>query len=181
MARWNTEGIPHKGWRYVGMEDLGDNALPGDEIQYEQCEMCGNEKIRYVHLLTHPDYLEELRVGCVCASKMTDDYVNPREREKDLRNRANRRKNFIRREWNYKPETGNYTLKYKGEYITIMKSKFGSGWGVIFKGVSRWDCCGHKIRDLDTAKNVAFNLFDELYEPHQYVAPYWDGDRWIVR
>ena len=179
MSRWSTAGIPHKGWKHVGMEDLGENAMPGDDIQYEQCEMCGNEKIRYVHLLTHTDYPDELRVGCVCASKMTNDYVNPLEREKDLRNRANRRRNFFRREWNYKPDTGNYTLKYKGENITIMRSKFGSGWGVIFRGVRRWEYGGHKIRDLATAKNVAFNLFDELYEPHPSAKPYWDGMRCI--
>ena len=52
MARWDRPEIPHKGWNYVGIEDLGEDALPGEEIPYEQCEMCGNEKIRYVHILT---------------------------------------------------------------------------------------------------------------------------------
>lgn len=180
MSRWSAEGVPHKGWRYVGMEDLGENTLPSEDVQYEHCQMCGRERIRYIHILEHRDFPEELRVGCVCASKLTDDYVNPQERERDLRNRSNRRQTFMRREWRYKEDTGNYTLRYKGEYITIMRSRFG-GWGVIFKGESRWDYDGHKIRDLATAKNVAFNLFDELYEPHQYGCSYWDGERWIVR
>ena len=117
MSCWSVEGVPHKGWRYVGMEDLGENALPSEDIQYEQCQMCGRERIRYIHILEHRDFPEELRVGCVCASKLTDDYVNPQERERDLRNRSNRRQTFMRREWRYKEDTGNYTLRYKGEYI----------------------------------------------------------------
>lgn len=81
--RWNKVDLPHKGWTEIGMEDLGENTEFGEEIEYEQCEMCGNEKIRYVHIMKHPDVDGELHVGCICASKMTDDYVNP-EKEKEI-------------------------------------------------------------------------------------------------
>lgn len=167
MLRWNKADIPHKGWEYIGMEDLGEDVYPGDPIPYEQCEMCGKEKIRYVHLLKHPDYDGEIRVGCDCASKMICDYVTPQERERNLKNRVNRRKNFMKQEWYRKPETGNYTLRYKGDYITIMKSKFGPGWGIIYKGEQQWEYHGRKITDFDTARTVAFNLFDELHESRQ--------------
>ena len=53
--RWDKKDIPHKGWIEIGMEDLGEEAEFGEEIQYEQCEMCGNEKIRYVHIMKHPE------------------------------------------------------------------------------------------------------------------------------
>ena len=56
--------------------------------------MCGRERIRFVHIMRHPDYPDELRVGCVCAEKMSDDYVNPRRAEDTLKKRAVRRKNF---------------------------------------------------------------------------------------
>ncbi len=177
--RWDKAEIPHKGWQYIGVEDLGEHAEAGGLIDYEQCEMCGNERIRYVHLLEHPDYNGEIRVGCVCASKMIDDYIDPKESERELRNRANRKINFMKREWRFKPDTGNYTLRYKGNYITIMKSKFNSNWGVIFKGEYLWDYNGKKITDLHSAKNVAFNLFDELYESREQIQPHWDGERWI--
>ena len=36
MIRWNKEGIPHKGWEYVGMEDLDEDIHPGEGIPYEQ-------------------------------------------------------------------------------------------------------------------------------------------------
>ena len=70
----------------------------------------------------------------------------------------------MRQEWVYKPETGNYTLRYRGERITIMRGKFGPGWGVMFRREARWDYNGQKIRDLETAKLVAFDMFDELHE-----------------
>ena len=161
------------------MEDLGEDVYPGDPIPYEQCEMCGKEKIRYVHLLRHPDYDGEIRVGCDCASKMLCDYVTPQERERNLKNRVNRRSNFMKQEWYCKPETGNYTLRYKGDQITIVRSKYGPGWGVVFKGEWQWDYHGRKITDFDTAKVVAFNLFDELHESYHQEQPYWDGDRWV--
>ncbi|MGM9600790.1 MAG: hypothetical protein ACI3W5_04285 [Faecousia sp.] len=179
MLRWDKADIPHKGWEYIGMEDLGEDVYPGDPIPYEQCEMCGKEKIRYVHLLKHPDYNGEIRVGCDCASKMICDYVTPQERERNLKNRVNRRKNFMKQEWYRKPETGNYTLRYKGDNITIMRSKFGPGWGVIYKGRTQWEYHGRKITDFDTARTVAFNLFDEFYESRHQEQPYWDGNRWI--
>lgn len=34
MLRWNKADIPHKGWEYIGMEDLGEDAYPGDSIPY---------------------------------------------------------------------------------------------------------------------------------------------------
>jgi len=76
LARWEREGIPHKGWKEIGIEDLGEDLEFGDDVEYEQCEMCGQEKIRYVHVLQHSDFNGELRVGCVCAEHMTDDYIN---------------------------------------------------------------------------------------------------------
>lgn len=84
---WNKEGVPHRGWRCIDVEDLADLVDGTEEIPYEQCEMCGNERIRFVHLMQHPDYPHELRVGCVCAEKMSDDYVNPRKAEDTLRKR----------------------------------------------------------------------------------------------
>lgn len=179
MQLWDKLGIPHKGWEYVGVEDLGENVYSGESIPYERCEMCGRERIRYVHILRHPEYDGELRVGCVCASKMIDDYVAPRERERNLVNRVNRKGSFMKRNWRYKSDTGNYCLRYKGENITIMRSKYNSGWGVVFQGESYWKYHGRRIDDFETAKLVAFDLFDEFYESQHQEQPYWDGNRWL--
>jgi hypothetical protein len=65
----------HKGWTWQDVEDLG--GLDGE------CEACGTEH-RYSHYLTHPEH-PSISVGCVCAGKLTEDYVNPAAREKELR------------------------------------------------------------------------------------------------
>ena len=64
------------------------------EEAVETCEMCGQENIRYVHYMNHPDYPDELKVGCVCAENMENDYVNPRKREQKLKNKASRKKRW---------------------------------------------------------------------------------------
>ncbi len=60
-----------------------------------------------------PEFDGELRVGCDCALKMIDSYVDPRENERDYKNKTSRRMNFLRQEWIRKTETGNYTLRYR--------------------------------------------------------------------
>ncbi len=162
MARWNQEGIPHKGWRYVGVEDVCEGAVGDDERVYEQCQMCRNDRIRYVHILTHPEFDGEIRVGCDCASKMTDDYVNPQQRERDLKNRLNRKKNFAKQDWYVHPRSGNLVLPYKGDYITIIKSKYGN-FGIAYKNNYVWKYRGRNIYDVDTAKQAAFELFDAYH------------------
>ena len=49
-------------------------------------------------MMTHPEFPGELRVGCICACHMTDDYENPEARERDLKNRVQRKKNFMKTE-----------------------------------------------------------------------------------
>lgn len=162
MANWNRPDIPHKGWRYVGIEDLGDRIPSNEEIPYEQCDMCGNDKIRYIHILEHPNYPHVLHVGCDCASNMVAGYVNPRENERNLKNRSNRKENFLRQPWAQHPISGNYILRYKGEIVTIMKSKYNNGLGVVYRGQSIWKYNGNIILDFDTAKLAAFDMFDKI-------------------
>lgn len=169
---WNKEGIPHKGWHCIDVEDLAELVDGTEEIPYEQCEMCGNERIRFVHLMQHPDYPHELRVGCVCAEKMSDDYVNPRKAEDTLRKRASRRKNFNNKEWRFNPEKQTYSKKYKGEYITIKKSRYGN-FGIYFANKSFWNYNGKKIYSFESAERAAFEIFEELHttqaeREHQY-------------
>lgn len=59
---------------------------------YETCQMCNHEGIRYVHIMQHPEYHSELRVGQQCAVNMENDYLNPKERETKLKNKHNREK-----------------------------------------------------------------------------------------
>lgn len=165
MARWDKAGIPHKGWQHIGIEDLGEGIFSRENIPYEQCEMCGNEKIRYVHILKHPDYPYEIRVGCDCAEKLIEGYVDLRQKERNIRSRSSRKATFLKRQWTQSWQSGNYVLRYKNEYITIMNSNYGDGFGVIYHGHSVWRYQGRKINDFETAKHAAFDLYEEINHP----------------
>lgn len=155
--------MPHKGWVCYGVLDKGENAADGDEIEYEKCEMCGNERIRFVHIMKHEDYPKMLRVGCICAEKMSGDYENPRKAENALKNKALRKKSFLKKPWRYNSRKGTLSKKYKGMYITLVKGKYGS-WGIYFANTSIWQIDGNKIESLNKAEELAFELFDEYYK-----------------
>lgn len=166
MSFWDNKGILHKGWTCVEMIDLGEDADDMDfetrkSELYEQCQMCNQEGIRYVHIMEHPAYDGQLRVGCVCAEKMENDYSTPRERENAMKNRHYRKMNFLKRDWQSRAN-GYLVLKYKGKYITIMRSKFNqTEFGVAYNGEFIWHYQGRKIKDIRTAKLAAFEIFDQ--------------------
>jgi len=80
---WNKPGIPHTDWESLYVVDLGAPAW--------QCDMCDNKPIRYVHYLQHSAYPRVLKVGYVCAAKMTGDPEGTKARELVLRKAARRR------------------------------------------------------------------------------------------
>lgn len=88
-ARGHGKLPPRGGWDYIGEEDLGDRV--------GRCELCGTE-IRYVHLIDHSDWFP-MEVGCDCCDRLTGTSEASAE-EKRRRNKANRRRTFIRsRKW----------------------------------------------------------------------------------
>lgn len=117
-GKWSEAGVPHRGWSCTDVEDLGEP----DRI----CEMCEGPTVRYVHYMEHPDYPETLAVGCVCAEHMSEDYVNPRAREKRLRTRARRRNSWDKRSWNIS-QRGNSYLNTEGYNLTIFSGRDDEG------------------------------------------------------
>jgi hypothetical protein len=98
MKLWIEPGFPHKGWTAENVIDLNqDEGI--DFENYESCQACGRERIRFVHVLRHPEYTSPIRAGCVCAEKLTADHINPRGKEADLRNLAKRRVKFLNHGW----------------------------------------------------------------------------------
>ena len=58
-------------------------------------------------------------------------------------------------------------LRYKGENITIMKSKFGAGWGVLYGGQSVFRYNNRRIDDFHTARLIAFDLLMSNMNPEE--------------
>lgn len=117
-GKWAQSGVPHKGWRCVDVEDLGEPSAT--------CEMCETQEIRYVHHMQHPSYPQVLGCGCVCAGHMENDYEGARLREKGLRNAGARRQRWLTRNWRTS-RSGNPFLNAEGYNIVVYPA--GQGWG----------------------------------------------------
>ena len=111
-GKWSQPGVPHRGWTCVAVDDLDEPAAV--------CAMCESAEIRFVHTMTHPDFPDELGVGCVCAEHMEEDYQAPKAREQQLRNTARRRKTWSQRAW-LRSVKGNLYLKAHGFRFTIFR------------------------------------------------------------
>lgn len=151
-GKWSQSGVPRKDWSCTGIEDLG----APDSV----CEMCETRSIRYVHYMDHADYPDSLGVGCVCAEHMEDDYVNPRLREKSLKTKIRRRKNWLEREWNVSAK-GNLYINTEGFNLTIFQQsdRKGNYWGLRVthraSGATRF---GHRRYPLmEDAKRAALD------------------------
>jgi hypothetical protein len=151
---WNTAGVPHKGWVYETIIDLKE-----DGEDYETCMMCGREEIRYVHILSHEEIDETFRVGCVCAEKMTGDYVNPKERQRQLENKAKRKENWKYKDWKQNLK-GNHYYKFEGHMLVIFRDSKTNKFKCIIDGKF-----GSKLYQyLSEAKEAIFNKIEEMKE-----------------
>jgi len=76
--------VKNLSWTCIAVDDVGDGIDAYERPDYfEACEMCGQEGVRYFHVMEHPSYNEYLRVGYRCSEKMEDDYINSLQREKE--------------------------------------------------------------------------------------------------
>lgn len=154
---WDKLGIPRKDWRCVDVIDIRPDDEPIADDEYETCEMCGNHPIRYVHVMHHDSQPDDMRVGCVCAEKLSDDYVNPKSREKRLRNKATRRRNWLALKWK-RSKKGNPYLKKDGMILTVFPNKWKPGhWGYGIDG----EFSNSTYHSEDEAKMA---LFEEYFE-----------------
>jgi len=158
-SRWNIPNIPHKGWTIVDVIDIRVDGQTEDETNYQTCMMCNNNRIRYVHIVSHSEVENDFEVGCVCAEKMTGDYVNPKHLEKKLRQRTARRINWIKKTWKL-TENGNHTLIFEKHRLLIFKEKKTSKYKCKIGEV--W---GKKsFETIEQAKNAVYNGIDYLKE-----------------
>jgi len=153
---WDKPGIPHKGWACIDVYDIRADGSSPDETDYESCEMCNNERIRYVHVMEHPDYPSPIQVGCVCAEKMSDDYINPRELERKLKSRATRRAKWLTRQWRISGN-GNDFLNIDGYNLVVFPDIYKPGfWKYGIDG-------NFNSRRYRTKNEAKLSLFDQYW------------------
>jgi hypothetical protein len=148
LGKWARPGVPHKGWRCVDIEDLGERSAT--------CEMCETHEIRYVHYMEHQTYPQTLGCGCVCAGHMEDDYEGARQREKTMRNAGARRRRWLTRNWRTSRK-GNLFLNAEGYNIVVYPT--GQNWSfcVTNRESNRAFSSRLPLPSLDAAKLRAFD------------------------
>lgn len=156
MKALKEKGLPLYGWECIEVYDCKEN---DKDAPLEICELCGCDKVRFVHVMQCDDM--ELRVGCICAGVMEGDMIVAKERERLLRNRANRKKNFMKRKWK-RVMRGFYTMQYKGKRLSLRKTGFGAVLICDKKSITRYN--GYPITNYTLASHAAFDLVDPLSE-----------------
>jgi hypothetical protein len=152
-GKWSQEGVPHKGWTCIDIEDLGEPGMI--------CEMCESQVIRYVHLMEHTGYSGVLRVGCVCAGHMEGDLGNAKVRDDFMKSRARKRSHWLSRKWKLSVK-GNEYLKADGFIITVFM-KVGSWSAHVKSEDGRFERFSTKrYSSQETAKLATFNFVSKL-------------------
>lgn len=155
-GKWSQPGVPHRGWTCVGIEDLGEPSAT--------CEMCERQTIRYVHMMTHPEYPDTLGCGCDCAGKMEEDYEGARRREQEAKNRAERRARFPSLQGWRVSAKGNPYITKDGVLVTVVKRRGGYGLGArwIYDPGAQMHWGGKVYATVDEAKRAAFDAVEHV-------------------
>ena len=90
---------------------------------------------------------------------MEGDILKAKERERLMRNRAKRRRNFVRKTWEQTSRNTRYR-QYKGQLITIVEN-YGS-YAVHAGTKTALTYKGKVIRDFLSASYAAFDLADPV-------------------
>ena len=149
-------GAPLDNWKCIDVIDVkGDS----DDVAFSTCELCGCTKVRFEHVMVHDLYFEEVIVGCVCAGIMEGDILKARERDRLMRNRAQRRKRFVAKGWE-ESDSGQLYRDYKDERVLLHRCS--SGYSVQVKGKMIYQYKGRRITDTLSAAYAAYDVLDPV-------------------
>jgi hypothetical protein len=145
--------LPQTGWILL---DVFDNYT----AEFA-CQNCNFPHVRYVHELKHKKSDKIVRVGCVCAEHLTQDFATPRLREKVLRSLAGRRLRWPTLNWK-RSHKGNLYLRKQGVVIVINRA--GRGWSASYKPSDDDHADWTSVKGwYDTPEEAKLAAFDALY------------------
>lgn len=158
LKRLKEWGAPLEDWTCRQVVDTCEDEE--DAVPMAKCELCGCEKVRFLHVMEHQDFYEELAVGCICAAVMEGDELAAIERDRRMKNRAKRRVNFVKHRWSR--SYGRYYRIYQGHELWIIPR--GDHYEVRCdrKFVSSYK--GKPIVNTLSAIYAAFDLADPIEE-----------------
>ena len=157
---WSKPGVPHKGWLCVDVYDVRADGASAEEADYATCEMCGQERIRFVHVVEHEVFPGQLSVGCICAEKLSGDYVNPRSQEAKLKRKSSRKGKWLTRKWRSSAK-GNEYINVDWYNLGVVPDKYRPGmWKYRID-----DQFG--MKSYQTSDQAKLALFEEFWRVSQ--------------
>ena len=147
-------GAPLTGWYCIDVVDVREEDYEAD---LWICELCGCDKVRFIHVMDNALYFEPVRVGCICAGIMEGDILAAEERERRMRNRASRRRSFLKHKWQHSARNVWYRT-YRKQELTIVDHN--GSFAVHAGRKMALSYKGRPIRDLYSAIYAAFDLAD---------------------
>lgn len=160
LQRLKEWGAPLEDWRCVGLIDMCEGDDPDDPPSFATCELCDCCKVRYVHVMDHPLYFEEVRVGCICAGIMESDELAAKERERLMRNRSKRRKNYLKKQWIEK-DGGCYQRQFCLIYKDLLLEIKVNSRNLHFVSCNGGKpVCSYKGRPIDNFYSAVYAAFD---------------------
>ena len=153
LKEWRA---PLSGWYCTAIIDVRED---DPEAPLSSCELCDCCFVRYEHVMEHDLYFEPVTVGCICAGIMEDNVLKAQERERLMRNRSKRRRNFVRRTWKRNGDCLWYR-QYRKKQLVIFKGS--SGYSVSVGRTTVWKYKGRPILDFLSAMYAAFDLADPV-------------------
>lgn len=150
----NEWGAPLTGWYCIDVVDVREEDY---DAELWTCELCGCDKVRFIHVMDNDLYFEPVRVGCICAGIMEGDILAAEERERQMRNRASRRRTFVKHKWQQSARNIWYRTYRRQE---LMITEYGGAYSVHAGPRTATRYKGKPIRDLYSAIYAAFDLAD---------------------
>jgi len=153
IAKLESIGAPRDGW-------VCEEVITMPEPDFV-CELCGYDRIRYVHVMVHPQWPDKFSVGCVCDGTMSNDLLAAKERDDEAKRRENRRKVFMKKQWEIQPDGQAVLAKTRGKIKAEKDSFRGREFYTVTVGgepYQWWE--SRRIENLETAKAVAFEVME---------------------
>lgn len=146
-------GAPHSGWICEDVEIMKDATFT--------CDLCGYDRIKYVHIMIHPQWNGEFRVGCVCDGTMSGNMLAAQERDDAAKRKESRKRAFLKKQW-VEHQAGFMVLPKTRRTITAETDSFRGRefYKVIVGGepYQWWE--NRRIETLEAAKAVVFEVLE---------------------
>ncbi len=156
QKRLRALGAPDIGWRCMSIYDYETDSFT--------CELCGCSRVRYIHVMKHPEFSELLKVGCICAGVMEGDILAAQQREREAKNKSRRKSYYLKKPWNAISEN-RWEITHRKLPLAIERCSFR---GHEYYNLDIDGDCFHwmdnrRMTSFLTAQHYAFNLMEEYY------------------